>query len=268
MKPRIFQHQLHLPVPVDVVWNTIVDPTELVKWFPETASVQPGEGGSVTMGWGGMAETEPILHWDPPHRFATQFPGFGDMTPTVVEYVLETDGQGTRLTLVHSGFGEGDGWDRFFRGIESGWTYELYSMFWYLSRHHGQPCRMVAAFGEGHGSGTTVMDSLLAVLGWKRGAEGEPWEGKAPSGKTYSGRIRMAWPTMLVVEVESLDGALLRLAADESSDAANPCSIWMTLRLYGDAISAYDAEQGAWTRFLAGFGGDDPRRAHSGAADQ
>src|SRR5262249_48448883 len=59
--------------------------------------------------------------------------------PMVVEWMLGPIPGGTRLRLVHSGFGDDASWDEMYDGTASGWRYYLWHLGETLRRHRGQP---------------------------------------------------------------------------------------------------------------------------------
>ncbi len=61
----------------------------------------------------------------PPHRLVTVWDEGPSLGFTEVTFELTPQGGGTLLRLVHTGFGEGDDWDRLYTDIRSGWNSEL-----------------------------------------------------------------------------------------------------------------------------------------------
>ena len=68
----------------------------------------------------------------------------GPGTSLAMDYYLSTENGKTRVRLVQSAFGESEGWDDFFDGIEIGWTYFLYNLRIYLEKHLGRMRRMIS----------------------------------------------------------------------------------------------------------------------------
>lgn len=147
---RSHSHERVLAAPPDVVWKAITDPVELVRWFPLHASVAPGAGGRIVLGWGpGLEGVCRIERWEPPHHLRTSWLegfhveglGSAERARLAVDWTLETRGGNTVLRLVHSGFGRGPGWDEEFDGTHRGWTFELDSLQHYLAYHRGRDRR-------------------------------------------------------------------------------------------------------------------------------
>ena len=126
------------------VWRCLTDPTELARWFPLEARVEPGLGGSIWLSWGeGLAAADPITVWDPPRHLRTGGQSAeGAAVPLAVDYIIEGSGGHTTLRLVHSGFGGGPEWDEGYEATHAGWSYFLLNLRHYLERHRGTPRRM------------------------------------------------------------------------------------------------------------------------------
>ncbi len=121
------------------VWRALTEAAELERWFPLEARVEPGEGGEIFMGWGNeFAGTSGILAWEPPRLLATTWGDWeGEGPDQVTEYRLEPTGDGTRLTVVTSGFPDDPDWDDWVEGTRQGWLFELQSLKHYLEEHAG-----------------------------------------------------------------------------------------------------------------------------------
>jgi hypothetical protein len=68
----------------------------------------------------------------------------GPGTSMAVDYHLSTENGKTRVRLVQSAFGESEGWDDLFDGIETGWTYFLQNLRIYVEKHLGRVRRMIS----------------------------------------------------------------------------------------------------------------------------
>lgn len=150
---RSHEHALEIAAPPAAVWKAITAAEELVRWFPLGAETTPGEGGEIVYRWGELIGRCRILAWAPPRHLRTgwmeapadgprpEFPRTGE-TPErsalVVDWFLETKDGGTRLRLVHSGFGRDARWDKEFDGTNRGWTFELQGLKHYLERQLGR----------------------------------------------------------------------------------------------------------------------------------
>ena len=122
--------------PLDRVWRAISDHREFGSWF-QVAIDQPFEAGQESTGkmtypgYEGYPWRAQVIAVEPPHRLAFEWvPGadgddedFDAGHRTTVEYQLQPEGDGTRVTITESGF------DRFpearresaLRGNTEGW---------------------------------------------------------------------------------------------------------------------------------------------------
>lgn len=88
--------------PIQKVWAAITTPERLADWFA-AAEVEFKLGGVIRLNWNnGMHTMEGrIVAYDPPRVLAWNW--LIDGRETVVRFELEGDGEGCRLTLIHSG---------------------------------------------------------------------------------------------------------------------------------------------------------------------
>jgi uncharacterized protein YndB with AHSA1/START domain len=101
------------PVPRERVWAALTQPEQLSQWFEPMPFVDLRVGGDIRMGRDHPTGVIEVV--EPPHRFAfrwhaPQEAGADHSLPvtqtphTLVEFTLEEVAEGTRLTLVESGF--------------------------------------------------------------------------------------------------------------------------------------------------------------------
>jgi len=104
-----------IEAPPEAVFENLVDPARVSEWCGAQAEVEPAVGGRYSFGWerGGPVE---ILDLDAPHRLAYTW-AYPPEPETVVTWELEGSGGRTRLTIMHTGFG-----DRNVADYECGWT--------------------------------------------------------------------------------------------------------------------------------------------------
>ncbi len=146
---RSHQTEITINATPEQVWKALTDPVQLAGWFPIEADVEPGEGGRITLRWGQDYVIDcDILEWAPPRalRLLWEASAEGKFTfpgPTAIDIAIEGRGGETVLRLVHSGFRDGDEWDREYDGTRRGWRQELASLKVYLERHAGKPRRFV-----------------------------------------------------------------------------------------------------------------------------
>lgn len=147
---RVLELEVEIDATIEDVWKAVSEGAHLASWFaPEASVTSPGEGGQVKVSWGeaeGMAWTTKVGVWKPNQqlRWVDDSGMLGSDTVLWLDYILTTEKGRTRLRLVQSGFGESEGWDEFFAGTESGWSYFLYNLKLYVEVHFGRVRHMIA----------------------------------------------------------------------------------------------------------------------------
>ncbi len=94
----------------DVVWNALTEPGELAAWFGAEAEIDLRVGGAVRFRWpDGTERRGLVVDVDPPRRLAfrwrelrTSVSGLAVADATVVAFTLETEDDGTRVTVTES----------------------------------------------------------------------------------------------------------------------------------------------------------------------
>lgn len=92
--------------PRERVWQLLTDPTELPRWWPDAAEVQPGLGGRIVLKFGPGDVSGQITEWEPPAALgftwqASNMPG----VELHVAFKVDDLGDGrSRVSVVHSGF--------------------------------------------------------------------------------------------------------------------------------------------------------------------
>ena len=141
---RAIRHQMTLSVPPEAVFAALTEPERIRRWnaWAPNARCDGRVGGTYSFGWSAEASgtdgPHEIVEWEPGRRLTYRW--YGD-PPTLVRWEIEPlEGaeHGTRLTLVHSGFGVDQnmlvdynlGWADFLaclaidleRGVPAGWS--------------------------------------------------------------------------------------------------------------------------------------------------
>lgn len=88
------------------VWAALTEPEHLIRWFPTHEAVMDlRTGGAVRFAWEDMADEGVVDVVEPLERLVFRWrPEAGDRPYTTVSITLEDVPEGTRVTLVESGF--------------------------------------------------------------------------------------------------------------------------------------------------------------------
>lgn len=95
------------------------------SWLCQTAVVQAQEGGPFSLLWGDRWAAGIYSAVDENARLAFSWTESGAPGATQVELTLAATDGGTRLTLVHAGFADGEAWDIYRDGAQKMWTESL-----------------------------------------------------------------------------------------------------------------------------------------------
>ena len=124
------QREILIPQPREQVWRALTDSATLAEWmFPN--DFEPRVGHRFTfrvppnpkMNFDGLVVHSEVLECDPPSRLVFSWSAGGPVVDTRVSFVLEPDGDGTRLLFEHSGFDfSHPGGNQAFKGAEFGWA--------------------------------------------------------------------------------------------------------------------------------------------------
>lgn len=151
MTPRGFRGTFTFDVPIDRVWQALTDAERLTECFATDAEIVLVPGGPYSISWFSDWAWPFAVREVLPHRTlrlaaeTRPFDAHGrpvDTAPAVeliLEFHLEDAGDRTLLTIVHSGFGEGQGWDDELEGVTAGWQVEAHVLGHYLRHHFGRP---------------------------------------------------------------------------------------------------------------------------------
>ncbi len=104
-----------IAAPPERVWRALTDPVRLAEWFwpPrfETAvELEAREGATYRIASApvGMAVSGTIVAIDPEHSLTLTWRWDGEELDTRVRIALTPDGDGTRVTVRHDGFADGE----------------------------------------------------------------------------------------------------------------------------------------------------------------
>lgn len=225
------------------VWKALTDARELTRWFPLDAEVEPGEGGTVRMSWGGEYDASaPILVWDPPRHLRTEWMGQG----VVTDYRLEPEEGGTRLRVVSSGFPTDASWDEWVEGTVRGWAYELRSLKHYLEEHDDADRRVLFLRRR-------VRMPREAI--WSRLTGDDGLDPRWTEGR----RIDRSPPVQVATILDDPPGAMTRVsvepvfhddASGDEADRATAHDATLLISLWGASGDAAESIEKEWTATL------------------
>ncbi len=82
----------------DEVWAALTDPFELESWFANDVELELRPGGEATFRWSnGESRHATVTEVEPGERLAFEWDDEGE-----VEFILDEDADGTRLTVVET----------------------------------------------------------------------------------------------------------------------------------------------------------------------
>jgi uncharacterized protein YndB with AHSA1/START domain len=137
--PDRIERTVQVAHPPARVWAAITTAEGLGTWFGNDAAIDLRPGGLARLTWtdGPSLELRVVRVEEPAvFGFTWQIYGLPDDDPrrTYVEFTLEADGPGTRLTVVESGFAQlpDDAYKKAYDGNTEGWASELGELVSYL----------------------------------------------------------------------------------------------------------------------------------------
>ena len=137
--PDRIERTVQVAHPPERVWTALTTAEGLGTWFGNNAAIDLRPGGPARLSWTGGPDLElRVERVEEPRVFALTWQIFGlpadDPRRTYVEFTLVPVGQGTRLTVVESGFAQlpDDAHRTAYEGNTSGWASELGELAGYL----------------------------------------------------------------------------------------------------------------------------------------
>ena len=176
---RSIDLSVEIDAPPEAVWEAISDGDRLASWFAPFASVEPGEGGSVTVAWEEGGEwSSRIAVWQPERhlRLVDELPEDADGAGVemALDYHLEARDGTTVLHLVNSGLPAGEESDEFFHMMTNGWRFFLWNLKHVVERHPGVSRTMISARPWVRGSREDVWERLFSEEGLGVAPNGPP----------------------------------------------------------------------------------------------
>jgi len=137
--PDRIERTVEIAHPPATVWAALTTAGGLSAWFGNEAQIDLRPGGSASMRWdSGHTADMRVERVEEPTVFGFTWHIYGlpedDPRRTYVEFTLEPDGAGTRLTVVESGFAQlpEDARRTAYDGNTRGWASELGELADYL----------------------------------------------------------------------------------------------------------------------------------------
>jgi uncharacterized protein YndB with AHSA1/START domain len=94
----MIRKEIVLPAGRDEVWAALTDPRRLEDWFANDVEIDLRPGGGATFRWGnGESRHATVTEVEPEERLAFEWDEEGE-----VEFTLDDDADGTRLTVVET----------------------------------------------------------------------------------------------------------------------------------------------------------------------
>ncbi len=238
--------ELHVDVdaPIELAWKALTEAEGIANWFAPIARVSgTGLNSEVTIAWSeDMASTARVDAWEPNRRVRwINEDMMGPGITLAMDWHIETTGGKTRVRLVQSGFGEFEGWDDFFEGTKTGWTYFLYQLRLYIETHQGRTRRMISERIEvkaprdaawKHIASSVTGVAPAAVSGLKAG---DRVRVAFDGGPTANGVVEMVVPNAaLTIRFPELMDSVLFIELEGSSPDSFHTGWW---------LSVYDADR-------------------------
>ena len=94
----MIEREIVLPSPREDVWEALTEPERLEDWFANDVELDLRPGGGAWFRWSNGEERHAVVtEVEPEHRLVFEWEDEGE-----VEFILEDDVDGTRLTVVES----------------------------------------------------------------------------------------------------------------------------------------------------------------------
>jgi uncharacterized protein YndB with AHSA1/START domain len=235
---RTLTLEARLPGTPEELTRMLTDPAELARWFAPIVDGSGRIGDLLTFSWGPdviwrtrIEAVEPgqLVRWRDAPVEGQQGGPPGAM---VIEWTLSAEPGGTRLRLVHAGFGDGAEWDDQFDATEAGWTFFLWHLGETLRHHRNQP-RVVVWERR---SSTLSREALGSRLFGREGLaleSGQPRTGS--TAQVQLGGARQAFevqhvrlPTHLWGRFPDLNGALLLVEMEPGRTGPVQTGLWLS----------------------------------------
>jgi len=134
--------QQFVKAPPAEVFHALTNSTRLREWMCDLATTDPKVNGRAYFAWfPGFYGAGHFTTLDPEKTVAYTWFGRGEITSTLVTVTLTAQEAGTLVTLVHSGLGEGEDWERIRKNFQYSWQSALENLASILDT--GQDLRII-----------------------------------------------------------------------------------------------------------------------------
>ena len=223
---RSIEQSVEIDAPAGAVWRAITDGDAVANWFAPVASAEPGEGGRLTVSWGGNSEwTSRITVWKPAThlRLADELPdeAAGQGAAMALDYHLEARNGTTRVSIVNSGLSADPSWDDAVHMMTNGWRFFLWNLKHYLERHANSHRTMISERPWVTGTRAEVWDTIFGANGLGRVPEqpGEAFSLRLDGGRTLQGTVVLTdRPWAFAGLVHSLDDGVLHVEMEGTGE--------------------------------------------------
>jgi uncharacterized protein YndB with AHSA1/START domain len=148
-------------VPIERAWSAFADSHERSQWEASEYEIDPRPGGVVRWSLPGIEATGRVEEADPPRRLR-HVELSGPHTKCEITVTFEAIDDGTRISITHSGFGSGEGWDEWLEGTSLGWAQAISDLIVYL--RSGVPARRFVAAMRHPGMRMTDTEAGIEVV--------------------------------------------------------------------------------------------------------
>lgn len=121
---REVKESIAVETTLELAFEAVTKASELREWFSDEAWTEVRLAGRYEVRWNqGYRAEGTFTELDPPHRAKVTWWGSGEPGETAVEFTVEDADDGTiKVTVIHSGFGPGEDWDKVVVEAEKGWA--------------------------------------------------------------------------------------------------------------------------------------------------
>ncbi len=122
MSERKVERSTLIDTTPEMAFEALIKASELREWMCDYAWTVIQPQGAYQVRWdSGYYANGRFVELDPPRRAAITWHGTGEPGETTATFTVEPEAGGTRVTIVHAGFGPGTEWDAHVAASEKGW---------------------------------------------------------------------------------------------------------------------------------------------------